>query len=82
MDLLGQEARRGSTVAAVLHDLTMAARYCDRILLIDRGLLVAQGTPSEVLTADRLRAVYGIDAVIDLSASRPTIIPIGRVTND
>ena len=60
----------------------MAARYCDRILLIDRGLLVAQGTPSEVLTADRLRAVYGIDAVIDLSASRPTIIPIGRVTND
>lgn len=82
MDLLGQEARRGSTVVAVLHDLTMAARYCDRILLIDRGLLVAQGTPSEVLTADRLRAVYGIDAVIDLSASRPTIIPIGRVTND
>lgn len=82
MDVLRQEAQRGSTVIAVLHDLTIAARYCDRILLIDQGTLVAQGTPAEVLTADRLRTVYGITADIDLTATRPTIIPIGRVTND
>jgi iron complex transport system ATP-binding protein len=78
MDLLRGEARSSALVVAVLHDLTMAARYCDRILLIDGGVLVADGTPLDVLTADRLQQVYGIDARIDTNGTTPLIVPQGR----
>jgi iron complex transport system ATP-binding protein len=78
MTLLTQEARAGSLVVAVLHDLTMAARYCDRLLLIDQGRLVTEGPPADVLTADRLATVYGITALIDTSARPAMIVPLGR----
>src|SRR3546814_8531058 len=78
MDLLRAEAAQGGLVIAVLHDLTLAARYCDRLLLIDEGRIVADGTPAEVLTAERLRAVYGIDAAVETRGEWPTITLIGR----
>jgi iron complex transport system ATP-binding protein len=77
-DLLKAETRGGGLVIAVLHDLTMAARYCDRLLLIDEGRLVADGTPAEVLTKDNMHTVYGIDADIEMSGAWPTITPLGR----
>ena len=80
MQLLAREARAGGLVIAVLHDLSMAARYCDRLLLLDRGTLVADGTPEEVLTQDRLRAVYGITSRIDLAATPPLVAPLDRWT--
>lgn len=79
MDLLQNEAAAGGLVIAVLHDLTMAARYCDRLLLIDAGQMVAEGTPAEVLTPDNLARVYGIDAEVSLSGAWPTITTLGRV---
>ena len=78
MDMLRAEAAGGALVIAVLHDLTLAARYCDRLLLIDEGRIVADGTPAEVLTAERLRAVYGIDARVETSGEWPTITLFGR----
>ena len=78
MELLRAEADGGGLVIAVLHDLTMAARYCDRLLLIDEGRIVADGTPAEVLTAARLRAVYGIDARVETGGEWPTITTFGR----
>ncbi|MBB6425276.1 ABC transporter ATP-binding protein [Sphingopyxis sp. JAI128] len=78
MELLRAEADGGGLVIAVLHDLTMAARYCDRLLLIDGGRIVADGTPAEVLTAERLRAVYGIDARVETGGEWPTITTFGR----
>lgn len=78
MELLAAQARTGALVIAVLHDLTMAARYCDRLLLLDRGGLVADGAPLDILTPDRLRSVYGFEARIDPGDGWPTIIPIGR----
>jgi iron complex transport system ATP-binding protein len=78
MELLSAEAAGGALVIAVLHDLTLAARYCDRLLLIDEGRIVAGGTPAEVLTADRLRAVYGIDAAVETAGDWPTITLFGR----
>jgi len=78
MELLRAEARGGAAVIAVLHDLTMAARYCDRLLLIDRGTLVAEGTPGEVLTPANLEAVYGIRARVELGGDWPTITALGR----
>lgn len=79
MRLLAREAEDGLLVVAVLHDLTMAARYCTRLLLIDDGRLVADGPPAEVLTAERLRAVYGIEAMIDLGGAAPMVVPLDRI---
>jgi len=80
MELLAREARQGAMVVAVLHDLTMAARYCDRLLLIDRGALVADGPPAQVLTAERLRQVYGIGAWIETQGDGPPfVIPTDRI---
>ena len=78
MDLLRAEAERGALVIAVLHDLTLAARYCDRLLLIDDGSIVADGAPADVLTAERLRSVYGIDARVETGGAWPTITTLGR----
>lgn len=78
MELLAREAAAGALVVTVLHDLTMAARYCDRLLLIDRGVLIAEGSPREVLSADRLRTVYGVTGHIDMAGPTPMIVPLGR----
>ncbi|WP_340264604.1 ABC transporter ATP-binding protein [Sphingobium mellinum] len=79
MDLLKAEAAGGSLVVTVLHDLGMAARYCDRLLLMDRGRLVADGAPMAVLTEERLAEVYGISACIDPRGDWPLVLPTGRV---
>lgn len=61
--LARQRARRaGALVAVVLHDLNLAAHFCDDLLLLAGGELIAQGRPAEVLRPERLKAVYGIDA--------------------
>ena len=78
MDMLRAEAAGGALVIAVLHDLTLAARYCDRLLLIDQGRIIADGVPADVLTAERLRAVYGIDARVETGGDWPTITTFGR----
>ena len=82
MELLAREAAGGALVVAVLHDLTMAARYCSRLLLMDGGHLIADGTPAEVLTAERLQRVYGISAMIDTSNGAPVVIPLQRIAKD
>jgi iron complex transport system ATP-binding protein len=79
MDLLKAEASAGSLVVTVLHDLGMAARYCDRLLLMDKGKLVADGAPLEVLTEQSLGEVYGISACIEPDRDWPLILPTGRI---
>ena len=79
MELLADEARSGSLVVAVLHDLTMAARYCDRLLVVDKGALAADGPPTEVLTPVLLAETYGIDAFIRQDGTTPLVVPTARV---
>ena len=79
MEMMRAEADAGALVIAVLHDLTMAARYCDRLLLVDGGRLDADGRPAEVLTPDSLRRVYGIDAKVETGGDWPTVTTFGRV---
>lgn len=61
MQALQRNAASGNAVVAVLHDLTLAARFCHRLVLMHRGRVVASGAPSQVLTSTHLRQVYGID---------------------
>jgi len=51
----------GVTILTVSHDLNIAAEFCERLLLLDKGQLVADGTPADVLTEERLRQVYHCD---------------------
>lgn len=62
MELLRAEADAGALVIAVLHDLTLAARFCDRVLVMADGELKADGAPGAVLTPALLAEVYGIAA--------------------
>lgn len=56
--------KEGITVLVVLHDLNLAALYCDRILMMKEGVCFAEGTPSDILTPDRIREVYGVEPVL------------------
>lgn len=71
---------RGTTVVMVLHDLNMAARYADHVVAVAGGKLHASGTPEQVLTADNVRAVFGLESKIiaDPLSGRPHMLPIGR----
>jgi iron complex transport system ATP-binding protein len=71
---------RGTTIVVSTHDLNLAAAFCDRLLLLRHGRVVAQGPTREVLTADTVRAVYGMDADVHYHerAGHVTVIPIAR----
>jgi len=60
MQVLRDLAASGTAVAAVLHDLTVAARFCDRLLLLHAGAVLADGAPDTVLTDTNLAVAYGI----------------------
>jgi iron complex transport system ATP-binding protein len=62
MELLADlNARDGTTILAVLHDVALAAHFFPRIVILDRGRVVADGSPAEALTPDRIRDVFGVD---------------------
>jgi iron complex transport system ATP-binding protein len=62
MELLADlNARAGTTIVAVLHDLGLAAHFFPRLVLLDRGRIVADGAASDVLAAERIREVFGVD---------------------
>lgn len=54
----------GRTVVAAIHDLNIAAMYCTRLFVMEKGRLVASGTPEEVLTPELIRQVYGVKAKV------------------
>ncbi|WP_207264386.1 ABC transporter ATP-binding protein [Desulfovibrio sp. Huiquan2017] len=64
MEELTRLARAGRTVVAVLHDLNLAARYCDTILMLDKGTVHAYGNVSRTLTPDNIFAVFGVRAAV------------------
>ncbi len=65
MSIVRQRAREGMTVLVAIHDLTMAAQVTDRMVLMDHGQAIVAGTPFDVLTAQNVRNVFGIDAIVE-----------------
>ncbi len=53
------------SILASFHDLNLAAAYCDRLYAIQDGRIVAQGTPDQVLTAERVKQLYGLNVIVD-----------------
>lgn len=92
LELAARMAAGGRLVVAAIHDLAMASRYCDRLLLLAEGSLRADGPVREVLTADHLQRYFGVDARIDeapggaglvitprLSTARSRLSPMSRI---
>ncbi|MGE1177772.1 heme ABC transporter ATP-binding protein [Pseudomonas sp. BW7P1] len=71
-------AARGAAVMVILHDLNLAARYCDRILLLDGGRPVALDTPAHVLRPESLRAVFGLEVLVQPHPERGHPLIIAR----
>jgi iron complex transport system ATP-binding protein len=71
---------RGTTVAIVLHDLNLAARYADHVIAMKGGAVVALGVPGDVVTEELVREVFGLESRVirDPVSGTPLIIPIGR----
>jgi len=78
LDLLGRVralAEAGSGVVLVLHDLTQALRFCDRLIVVAGGRMAASGIPGGVLTPALLARVYRIEATHGDDAGAPFIVP-------
>jgi iron complex transport system ATP-binding protein len=68
-------AAEGRAVVVVLHDLSLAGAYSDRLALVSHGTLEAVGTPSAVLTAERIERVYGLPVDLHEVGGYPVLVP-------
>jgi len=73
LELLELIRRLGTTTLAALHDLNLAARYCDRLVVMSAGRAVAVGPPAEVLTSELIAQIYGVGAELRHGPSGLTI---------
>lgn len=64
LELMTIVKRLDATVVSAIHDLNLAAIYCDRIIALKEGHIVCSGTPQEVLTAETIRHIYGVSAMV------------------
>ena len=76
-ELMQELAAEGMGILAVIHDLTLAASYCDRIALLNGGRIVAVGSPEHVLTSDTVTRVYGnrVSVFAHPRSGSPVIVP-------
>ena len=79
MEVLKTYAGEGRTVIAVLHDLSLASRFCDRLLLLDKGRLHADGSALDVLTQENLRNIYRVTAHRGGESGGQFIVPASRI---
>jgi iron complex transport system ATP-binding protein len=79
LDVVDELRRKeGLTVVIAAHDLTLAGRYSERLLLLSGGLVVADGTPGEVLTEANLTAHYGAGVRVLADHDGPVVVPVRR----
>lgn len=80
MELFTDLHHAGRTLVAVLHDLNHAARYATHLIAMRDGWVVAEGPPGEIVTAELVRDVFGLDCIVvpDPVAGTPQVVPLGR----
>lgn len=80
LDLVDDLHESGRTVVMVLHDLNLAARYSDNLIVMKAGSVLAQGHPRDVVTPELLHEAFGLRAMVidDPVGNRPLVVPIGR----
>ncbi|MFP4545538.1 MAG: ABC transporter ATP-binding protein [Methanomassiliicoccales archaeon] len=69
----------GISGIAALHDLNLASRYCDKIVIMKEGKVFAAGEPEEVLTPRNIGTVYGVEVAIERFYGRPHIVVLGSL---
>jgi len=70
-----------SAVMAI-HDLNLAARYSDRLVMLKKGVVHAVGDPSTLLTRENIRAIFGVEAVVMRELDRPYVVPIRSLNGE
>ena len=80
LDIVQGLVASGITAVAAIHDLTLAARYCQRLVLMSEGRVLAQGSPEEVLTSANIEEAFHVRAVIiqDPFTGKPTVSPLDQ----
>jgi iron complex transport system ATP-binding protein len=80
LELFRAEAGRGAAVVVTLHDLGLAARFCDRLVVIDRGRILADAAPSQALTPQVLDDAFGLQGRLEPTDEGPILIARRRRT--
>lgn len=75
MELLQSIARRGAAVLAIIHDLALATRFADRVVLMHQGKIIANDTPALALTPERIAAIFGVSVHRVETPDGPLLIP-------
>ncbi|WP_438353082.1 ABC transporter ATP-binding protein [Microbacterium sp. CJ88] len=80
LELCRRLHHEGRTLVAVLHDINQAARYASHLIAMRDGAIVAQGTPAEVITAERIESVFGVRSRIldDPETHTPMVVPLAH----
>ncbi|WP_425410173.1 ABC transporter ATP-binding protein [Hyphococcus sp.] len=73
MTLLRKKAGEGCAVIAALHELSLAARYCTRLIVLNSGMVAGDGAPKDILTPELLRTVFGVEASIANAGGEPEL---------
>jgi len=73
---------KGISAIMAIHDLNLAARYADRIIMMDNGTIFSDGEPVSVLTHDNIKQVYGVEAEVNYNNGKLYIVPIRPVQQD
>ena len=82
LELLQAEARGGRAVVVTLHDLTLAARFCDRVVVLDKGRVAADDAPTAALRPEVLRSAFGLDGEWLDSTAGPVLAARRTRAND
>lgn len=82
LGLLRAMASNGRAVVISIHELHLAARWCDRLIVLNEGRVVAEGRPDAVLTAGLIRRVYGCEAHISDTPDGPLIVPLSPIATE
>ncbi len=80
--VVGVQEKRGGAVLIAMHDLTLAAQYCDRVVMLSHGTVYAEGPPQHVLTAENVGAVYGTEVFVMSHPTEGTPVVVGTRGKD